>query len=181
MTLNDLGLGPLAQVAAAQLLAEFGSDVIRFTRGWSDLRGQARAMAGNVIRNKEWIRQTYTREDRPSYAIARQLQDEVYKRAECNAPSAVAAYLYEALRRIPNADKISFHTITGPDGQPAAEAFDLVPLEDGQGIVTAVGQQVCTFIRAHRLAWHLDAFLRREGGLRIWHCQFLKPSGPVEV
>ena len=172
---GDLGLGPLAAQALLVLTSEFGPDVIRVTRGYSDLRGQARAMAGNVVRNKEWIKQTYTRQDRPSYAVACRLQEAVYLHAEVQDRGDIEQYLYEALLAIPNGHDISFHTMT-LHGQPAAEAFDMHPLEDSQGIVTPLGARVVA--RIIRLP-DLDAFLRREGGLRIWHLQFLRK--PVTV
>ena len=171
-TIDQLGLGPLATIAAQDLLRVFGREHIWFTRGYADLLGQARAMAGNVVRNKEWIKQTYTRKDRLSYPVACQLQEAVYRNIDVNDRAGIAAYLYECLRGIPNAASISFHTLER-NGQPAAEAFDLMPLEDEQGILTPIGRTVCEYIQVSRSTWHLDAFLKREGGLRIWHLQFL--------
>lgn len=177
MQLEDLGLGPLARAAALELLTEFGPDVIMFSRGYSDLRAQARAMAGNVLRNKEWIKQTYTRKERPSYAIACLLQDVVYRNSEINDRMAITDYLHAALLAIPNGHEISFHCRTTVDGEPAAEAFDLVPLEDDLGIATAMGFKVKDKIR--RGLPDLDTFLTREGGLPIWHVQFSRRQ--VEV
>lgn len=168
LTIEHMGLGPMAKRAALELLDEFGPEVIQFTRGYSDLRGQARAMAGNVYRNKEWIKQTYTRKDRPSYAVACRLQEAVYLNADVNDRDGIEHYLYKALLAIENGHEISFHTITN-DGAPAAEAFDMVPLELPDGTVTAIGFKVKE--RIWRLS-DLDAFLTREGGLRIWHVQF---------
>lgn len=170
LTIDQMNLGPLARQGAHALLAEFGPDVIRFTRGYADLKGQARAMAGNVARNKEWIKQTYTRTDRPSYVIACALQEEVYRRAEVKDRAEIEQYLYAALQSIPNAEAISFHCLVDVQGQPASEAFDLLPIEDAHGMPTAEGYRVIASIR--RLPG-LDAFLHREGGLRIWHAQFM--------
>lgn len=170
LTIDQMNLGPLARQGAHALLAEFGPDVIRFTRGYADLRGQARAMAGNVARNKEWIKQTYTRTDRPSYAVACALQEEVYRRVDVQDRAEIERYLYQAMQTIPNADAISFHCRVDAQGQPASDAFDMIPVEDDQGIVTTDGYRVLAMIR--RLPG-LDAFLRREGGLRIWHAQFM--------
>lgn len=179
MTIEALGLGPLATVAARTLLEAFGPEVIQFTRGYADLRGQARAMAGNVVRNKEWIKQTYTRKDRPSYAVACRLQEAVYLHADLSDRGAIEQVLFDALLKIPNAEQISFHCLRDAQGQPAAEAFDLRPIEDSQGMPTADGYRVIATIR--RLPG-LDAFLPREGGLRIWHAQFRQqPTGAVEV
>lgn len=178
LTIDTMGLGPLAKAAALDLLTEFGADAIRFTRGYSDLKGQARAMAGNVVRNKEWIKQTYNRKDRPSYAVACQLQEIVYRNVGIQDRGKIEQYLYDALLSIPNADKISFHCMT-EKGEPAAEAFDLAHLEFDDGTLTPLGFKVVERIRHLH---HLDAFLRREGGLRVWHLQFLKKAIPtVEV
>lgn len=171
LTIDQLGLGPYAKAAALGLLTTFGPEVIRFTRGYSDLRGQARAMAGNVVRNKEWIKQTYNRTDRPSYAVACRLQDAVYLHADLQDRGQIEQVLYEALLAIPNGHEISFHTQT-LNGQPAAEAFDLQPLEDGHGVATADGKRVLAYIQQRKEDWHVDAFLMREGGLRVWHLQF---------
>lgn len=177
MQIDAMGLGPDAKAAALALLAEFGPDVIQFTRGYSDLRGQARAMAGNVARNKEWIKQTYTRKERPSYAVACLLQEAVYRHAEVDDRGDIERYLYDALCAMPNGHEISFHTITR-NGLPAAEAFDIKPLEDASGMATTIGIQVKKRIRSLK---SLDAFLTREGGLSIWHVQFHRANGSVEV
>ena len=177
MTIEEMRLGQDAHAAATALLQEFGPDVIQFTRGYSDLKGQARAMAGNVYRNREWIKQTYTRKDRPSYAVACRLQEAVYLHAELRDRGDIERYLYDALCAIPNGHEISFHTITR-NGLPAAEAFDLIPLEDSDGALTVLGQKVKAKILRLR---NLDAFLTREGGLRIWHVQFMRATGSVEI
>ena len=178
-TIDELGLGPLATIAAKDLLRVFGPEHIWFTRGWSSLLGQARAMAANVARNKEWIKETYTKKDRPSYPVACELQEAVYRNIDVCDKAGIAAYLYECLRGIPDAGAISFHTLERY-GKPAAEAFDLMPLEDERGILTPIGRTVCEYIQVSRRTWHLDAFLKREGGLRIWHLQFLfNPDYPT--
>lgn len=180
VTIDQLGLGPYAKAAALDLLTTFGPDVIRFTRGYSDLRGQARAMAANVVRNKDWIAQTYTRTDRPSYTVACRLHDAVYLHADLQNRMQVEQVLYDALLAIPNGHEISFHTRT-LNGQPAAEAFDLHPLVEVSGVTTAEGQRVLDYIQQRKEAWHVDAFLTHEGGLRIWHLQFRCGARAVEV
>lgn len=172
--LEQLGLGPLAHTGATMLVNRFGPDVIRFRRGYRDLHGQARDMAPNVRRNKEWIKQTYTRTDRPSYAIACALQEAVYRHVDVNDVRAIEEYLYQVLVSRADGGEISFHTIR-KHGLPAAEAFDLDPLEDAGGL-TPVGFEVADAIR--RLPG-LDAFKRREGGLVIWHAQFKEQSVSV--
>lgn len=175
MKISDMQLGPMAKLGAETLLDEFGSDVIKFLRGYRDLRMQASDMAGNIRRNKEWLIQTYTRRDRPSSMIARKLQEVVYKNIEIDDREQITDYLHTALLAIPNAYELSFHCNTLL-GQPASEAFDIGHLEDSTGIVTPVGFKVITRIR---LLLNLETFLRREGGLRIWHLQF--KQRPLEV
>ncbi|MDO8357330.1 MAG: hypothetical protein Q7U76_13145 [Nitrospirota bacterium] len=174
MTLEiaDMGLGPLAEHGAMLLRSELGPEVIKFRRGYRDLKTQAHDMAGNIVRNKEWIKQTYTRQDRPSYAVACRLQDVVYQHSEVTESAEIERYLYEAMLQMPDAHEISFHIKTR-NGKPAAEAFDLTPLEDSRGTLTATGIHVKN--RILKLPY-LDAFLLREGGLRIWHLQFLLKS-----
>lgn len=174
LSLEHMGLGPLAQTGATMLVNRFGPEVIHFRRGYRDLRGQARDMAPNVRRNKEWIKQTYTRTDRPSYAVACALQEAVYRHIDINDVRAIEEYLYQVLVSRADGGEISFHTIR-KNGVPAAEAFDLDPLEEG-GELTRVGRDVVAAIR--RLPG-LDAFKRREGGLVIWHAQFKAQSVPV--
>lgn len=176
MTIDQLGLGPYAKDAALTLRREFG-EVIHFRRGYRDLDGQAWDMSGNVVRNKEWIRQTYTRKDRPSYAVACALQEVVYQNAGLKDRMEVYAYLREALQTIPNAEAISFHIKTFM-GRPAAEAFDMDPLEHPDGRLTDVGQAVNARIRTLPA---LDAFLKREGGLRVWHLQFMPKTVTKEI
>lgn len=178
MTIDQMQLGPLAKAAARDLLTTFGPEIIRFTSGYRDLHSQARAMAGNVVRNKEWIKQTYTRTERPSHAVACQLQDAVYLHADLHDRNQVEQVLHDALVAMPNGHEISFHTQT-LNGLPAAEAFDFHPLEDANGKPTEEGKRVITYIQSRRKAWQVDAFLTEEGGLHIWHLQFRMKSVQV--
>lgn len=172
LTIAQMGLGPLARQAATVLLSDFGPETIEFRRGYRDLRTQAHDMAANVRRNKDWIKQTYTRTDRPSFAVACRLQDAVYLHGGMSDAGAIEQYLYAALLAMPNAHEISFHVKT-LNGQPAAEAFDMTPLEDAAGSLTEIGAKVEARILTLP---NLDAFLKREGGLRVWHLQFRQKS-----
>lgn len=167
-----MGLGPLASLGARLLVNEFGYEVIEFTRGYSTLRGQARAMAKNVSLNRRWIEQTYTNPSRPSYAIAVALQKAVDTNPEVASREALERLIYEEMMKLPNASELSFHTKVDAQGNPAAEAFDLVP------VPYRLGDQVKSFI--YTLP-NLDKFLVKEGGLNIWHVQFKehKPIGEV--
>jgi hypothetical protein len=165
-TIEDLGLGPLAAVGANLLVREFGYGPIQFTRGYSDLSGQARAMAKNVSRNRRWIQETY----RPS-SISKRLQDAVNRYIDLDDPELIEKYLYAEMSGIPNVQELSLHLNT-KDGKPAAEAFDLVPV-DG-----SLGEAIQNYIRALP---NIDKFLTQEGGRIIWHAQFKERTPVKEV
>ena len=60
-TIESLNLSPKAKKAAEQLLKEY-PDIV-FTSGRRDLAGQAHAMAGNVVKKRDWIEKTYATND----------------------------------------------------------------------------------------------------------------------
>jgi hypothetical protein len=55
--ISSLDLSPKAKKAAEALLKEYPD--IMFTSGRRDLADQARAMAGNVVKKRDWIKKTY--------------------------------------------------------------------------------------------------------------------------
>src|SRR5689334_15050853 len=59
--ISSLQLAPTAKKAAEALLKEF-PDIV-FTSGRRDLTDQARAMAGNVVSKRDWIKKTYLASD----------------------------------------------------------------------------------------------------------------------
>ena len=172
MTIDDLQLAPHVRANAEALEREFGG-VIVWRSGYREIREQAAAMAGNVIQNRQWIKQTYTRIGRPSYGIAQQLQAWVDTHPEIQDRRLLTSGLQAQLLIIPHGRLISRHSWQ-IEGQPASLAFDLEPIEEG-GKITAMGQEVWERIL---LLPYLDPPpLRREGGLSRWHVQFV----PIEV
>ncbi|HTE21059.1 MAG TPA: hypothetical protein VK689_22055, partial [Armatimonadota bacterium] len=110
------------------------------------LAGQARAMAGNVVRNRQWIAQTY----RASDAI-RQLQNWVNTHPQANTAAEIAQGLLSVMNSMSDSQR------SGISRHLSGRAFDIQP---GSCPVSAVQ------------ALHPQRFLTREGGLVIWHVQF---------
>lgn len=171
MTLDEMQLAPVARAGAQVLLDRFGPEVVAFTSGYRTLEAQATVMAKNVVRNRRWIEETYTRRDHPSFGVGLVLQASVDAHVEWTTAEALTAGLHELLATLPNGRLISYHCWQ-QDGRPASLAFDLKPLETEAGTLTLIGSEVWLMILG---LLGLDTALRREGGLRIWHAQFLPP------
>jgi hypothetical protein len=146
----ELGLVDVAKQAADLLLA--AHPAVMFTSGRRSVADQARAMAGNVVQNRNYIRDTYA--DTPQRA---QLQKWVDTHpAATNAP-AITAGLLSVMSTWTDAQKnsISRH-ISG-------QAFDVQPVDGAAG--AAIKQTI-------RGLPHLRKFLEREAGLIRWHADF---------
>ncbi len=169
MTIDELQLGPITRAAAEQLHREHPGVV--FTSGARDGHGQARAMAKHVLQNRYWIIQTYTRRERPSYAVALALQAWVDGHPECQTVEALTEGLYGVLKARPDGWQISKHCWMR-QGRPASGAFDLKPMEHADGTMTEEGQAVWNAIL--RLPGLDPPPLTREGGAHVWHAQFFE-------
>lgn len=172
MKIAEMGLAPHVRANAEALEREFGG-VIVWRSGYRGLYPQARAMAANTMLNRQWIQQTYTRIGRPSYDIGRQLQAWVNAHPEVTEARTLADGLYAQLLLIPHGRLISRHSYQIGD-TPAALAFDLEPIEHDDQL-TAMGQEV--WDRILTLPYLDPPPMRREGGLRRWHVQFV----PIET
>jgi hypothetical protein len=119
---------------------------VRFTSGRRDIRRQARAMAGNVVRRRRWIEQTY----RSTPAI-RALQQWVDSHPEANTADEIAAGILAVLNSLSVEQRmtISRHL--------SGRAFDIAPGSAPESAVRALQPR---------------KFLTREGGLTIWHVDF---------
>lgn len=149
-TIESLKLSPKAK-KAAELLQKQHPDIV-FTSGRRDLDGQARAMAGNVTKNRNWIKDTY-RENDASKACQKWVDDH----PEAKTQKEIAAGLAETFDRLgPKAGQISRH-LTG-------DAFDVQPVKD-KGKADAIKKSI-------RELPDLKQFLEKEGGLEIWHVGF---------
>lgn len=156
MTVEKMNLQPVAANAARAIQAVYN---VEFTSGRRGLTGQAHAMALNIYRNRLWVQETYTRKDRPSYAVAQKVQDALLKNPDAKSPMAIARVILGVLESDPNGALISFH--------PAGLAFDFKPVEPEDGPVTDAIRQLL------RRQPGFDAFVTEEGGFRIYHAQFL--------
>jgi len=146
--IDSLKLSSTAKRAAQQLL-EKHPEVI-FTSGRRDLKKQASAMAGNVVRTRNYIKETYSASD-----ASRECQKWVDDHPNAKTQAEIAAGLFDTLQRLGSkAGQISKH-LTG-------DAFDVQPTnKDGAAIKESI-----------RGLPGLKKFLEKEAGLTIWHAQF---------
>lgn len=148
---DSLDLRPKAKAIASELRQTYPAIV--FTSGKrSEVEGQARAMAGNVVSNRAWIAETYS-----DKSLSGQLQDWVDKNPTATTKNAIAVGLAGVMATWSEEQKgkLSAH-FTG-------EAFDIQPqTEDADAIKS----------RAASLATAAGGkFLEKEGGLVRWHLQ----------
>ncbi len=150
--IEALGLSDVAKDAAYKLKAGFPKVV--FTSGRRDKLSQARAMASNVIINRNWIEETY----RPSPAILA-CQTWVNQNSQATTQAAISAGLLGVLNQL--TDEQLSHVSKHLSG----DAFDVQPIldESADGIV-ALLRNLATAAGG--------SFLDREGGLCRWHAQF---------
>ena len=150
MTLADLDLSPTAHAAAAALLAAHPEVV--FTSGRRDLAAQARAMASNVVHNRDWIAQTYT--DTSQRAALQTCVN------GCAAGAVQAVY---AAALLDTMDGWSDAALAHVSKHLSGDAFDVQP------VAGPAGDAIEATIRGLP---GLTRFLDREGGLIRWHAQF---------
>jgi hypothetical protein len=148
--ISDLDLVGHAKDGAEALLRAH-PDVV-FTSGRRSLQQQAGAMAGNVVRNRNWIRDTYA-ESPERY----ELQTWVDSHPDALTREQIMAGLRTVMSGWNDARKmrLSRHF--------AGFAFDVQP------VAGARGEAIKTAIRALS---HLRRFLDTEGGMVIWHTEF---------
>jgi hypothetical protein len=148
---DDLGLIEHAKSGAQALRDKFPNLV--FTSGRRGVEQQASAMAGNVVRKRKWIQQTYVPSPQRDA-----LQKWVDNHPEATTRAAIAAGLKGIMDGWTDDQKGRFSKHFG------GLAFDVRPVSQGAAAIKV-------FIR--RLP-HLHKFLEREGGLVIWHADFDK-------
>lgn len=147
--IEALRLGDVAARAARALLAAFPSVV--FTSGLRDKAAQARAMASNVVKNRQWIVQTYR-----DTVAARACQKWVDGHAEATTQAAIGAGLLGVLDGLTEAE------VGGLSKHLSGAAFDVQPVtKDADAIKQAI-----------RGLPGVTKFLEREGGLVRWHAEF---------
>ena len=149
-SIESLNLSPKAKKAAQQLLKEY-PDIV-FTSGRRDLAGQAHAMAGNVVKKRDWIGKTYA----PNEA-SKACQKWVDDHPEAKTQKEIAAGLLKTLQALgPKAGQMSKHL--------SGDAFDIQPVKD-KDKAEAIKKSI-------KVLPGVKQFLDHEGGLEIWHVGF---------
>ncbi len=148
--IGSLNLSPKAKKGAELLLKEY-PDIV-FTSGRRDLAGQARAMAGNVVKKRDWIEKTYKSND-----ASKACQKWVDDHPEAKTQKEIAAGLLETLKALgPKAGQMSRHL--------SGDAFDIQPVKD-KDKAEAIKKSI-------KELPDMKQFLDKEGGLEIWHVGF---------
>lgn len=126
---------------------------VRFTSGRRNVTGQLRAMAGNVVKVRSFIKQVY--KDSP---LVRALQAWVDAHPEAKTAAQIQAGLQSVADTFPIADvqALSKHT--------AGQAFDVQPVNGD------LGNQISNFLRDKAIA-NGGKYFNREAGQRRWHYQ----------
>jgi hypothetical protein len=124
---------------------------VKFTSGRRNKEDQARAMASNVVLNRNWIEETYA-----SSAVSRACQKWVDKNPDKTTREEIQAGLLSVLNDATDAQLalLSKHL--------SGDAFDVLPVETDADAIK----------RTIRRLKGLDRFLEKEGGLIRWHAQF---------
>jgi len=147
-SISSLGLSSTAKKAAEELQKAYPD--IEFTSGKRDLSEQADAMAGNVVKTRDYIKKTYASGD-----ASKACQKWVDDHPDAKSQKDIAAGLLETLKGLGSkAGQISKH-LTG-------DAFDVQP-------VTKDADAIKKTIRA---LTGIKKFLEKEAGLTIWHAEF---------
>lgn len=124
---------------------------IVFTSGRRNKADQARAMAGNVVSNRQWIKQTYA-----DTKASRECQKWIDNHPAAKTQSEIAAGLLSVLNGLSDTEigRLSKHL--------SGEAFDVQPVTQNANEIKATIRKLPG----------LTKFLDREGGLVRWHAQF---------
>ena len=147
--IENLDLATKAKAAAYALKAKHPT--ITFTSGRRSKNDQARAMASNVVLNRNWIKETYS-----NYTARRKCQEWLDNNPTVTTKPAIQTGLKTVLDSLTNAQigALSKHL--------SGEAFDVQPVTENAAAIKAD-------IRA---LIGIKKFLEREGGLTRWHAQF---------
>jgi hypothetical protein len=124
---------------------------VRFTSGRRGKADQARAMASNVIHNRNWIKETYV-----STKISRACQKWVDDHPDETSKEDIAAGLLTVMNDHSD-DQLALLS-----KHLSGDAFDVQPVEADAAAIKKT-------IRGLK---GLDRFLEKEGGLVRWHAQF---------
>lgn len=147
--IEALNLRGAARAAAYALKKAHPS--VKFTSGRRNKADQARAMASNVVHNRNWIEDTYA-----ASTVSKACQKWVDGHPDAKTQEEIAAGLLSVLDVATDAHlaRLSRHL--------SGDAFDVQPVEtDAEAIKKTI-----------RGLKGLDVFLEKEGGLIRWHAQF---------
>jgi hypothetical protein len=146
--IEALNLAETARAAAYALKAKHPNVI--FTSGRRTKQEQAAAMAGNVVRDRQWIKKTYFQSK-----VSDECQKWVDDHPEALTKQALETGILEVL------DRYSESQLSVLTKHIAGLAFDIQPIAGEDGIKNTI-----------RGLQGLDKFLEREGDLVIWHAQF---------
>lgn len=147
--IEALNLRGAARAAAYALKKAHPS--VKFTSGRRNKADQARAMASNVIHNRNWIEDTYA-----ASTVSKACQKWVDGHPDAKTQADIAEGLLSVLDATTDAHlaRLSKHL--------SGDAFDVQPVETDADAIK----------RTIRGLKGLDIFLEKEGGLVRWHAQF---------
>ena len=145
------GLDLAATTRTAAYALKKSHPAVLFTSGRRSKQDQARAMSGNVVKNRKWIEQTYA-----SSTLRTKCQEWVDANPDKKTSAEIAEGLVSVFDTFTDADlgKFSKHL--------SGEAFDVQPVDkDAEDIKKTI-----------RGLSGLTKFLDKEGGLVRWHAEF---------
>jgi hypothetical protein len=147
--IEALDLSASAKKAAYDLKKKYPN--VRFTSGRRDKQEQARAMATNVVLERNWIKETY---------VQSAARDACQKWVDENKDKKTAETISAGLKRV--LDGLTDPELAHLSKHLSGDAFDVQPVvKDAEEIKKTI-----------RGLPGLDKFLEKEGGLVRWHAQF---------
>jgi hypothetical protein len=147
--IETLKLSETAKKAAYALKKAHPSVV--FTSGFRTTDDQARAMSGNVVSNRNWIKETY---------IQSTARDKCQKWVDDNPDQKTKDEIHAGLKSV--MDDLSDSDLARLSKHLSGDAFDVQPVtEDAEAIKTTI-----------KGLTGITKFLDSEGGLVRWHAQF---------
>lgn len=161
LTIPEMRLSPNAR-RAAELVRQAHPDAV-FTSGRRDVRGQARAMAVNVVRHgPTWLRDTY--KDQRMVALLMTYTEENKELA--SDPKLLANGFYEQLMEHYAGNLMRFPHLRG-------DAFDIAwPMLPNGLIDRITGDAICATIEHLPVELGLQLLLKKEGKHDVIHAQF---------
>jgi hypothetical protein len=155
--IEALDLAETAKNAAYALKKEHPS--VRFTSGRRDKNDQARAMAENVVLNRDWIESTYS-QSVASDACQKWVDDNPGKKTKDEVSAGLKGIL----------DGLTENQLAQLSRHLGGEAFDVLPVRKN---AEEIKKTLRALTHQAKKNGHKHAkFLEREGGLVRWHAQF---------